>query len=179
MANKRKKSDQQLEAFSKLTRQWLLTAPVEGMTEVELAGAFLQLDMILKMAKDRKEEVRARCLELLPQIGDENDKGSFSFEVDGTTLIQERRVEKLPNADAVKEQLREREMDISEAFSEVRTWKLDPSKVQFLVECGKLDGEVLDRTKKVTWAVKVKPSGAIKDFIDKTKAALTKNAKKK
>lgn len=171
---KKKKADIVTDAFANLSRQWLLSTPVSEMTDEEAVGAWLQLDMIAAIAKGRKEELKARYMGVLEKTGEENDRGSFSMDVDGSTIVRERRQASLPDPELVKKLLTDRGLDISEAFDEQRSWELSPSKLKFLVECGKLPAQEIEDSRKVTWAFKVKPGAALKSVVDKTKKALLK-----
>lgn len=169
---KKTRAEVQLTTVRKLTSQWLLSASVEEMSDDEAAAAWSFLDLMEAISKDRKTQIRAKLLDRIEEVGDENEKGSFVANMEGAEVIKEKRQAKLPDPNLVEELLKEREMNISEAFDQETKWVMSPSKIDFLVQGGKLPGDQLEASKKVTWALKVKPNPQVKGFIAETKKAL-------
>ena len=89
--------------------------------------------------------------------------------MDGTRIIKEKRVNKLPDAVLVEQLLEERGLNINECFDEETRWVMNPSKIDHAVKGGKLPKDPLEASKKVTWALKIKPAGPIKEIIDRVK----------
>ena len=115
-----------------------------------------------KAAKARKEELRLSLLQRVETNGVENDKGSFEAEFQGIKVIKERRQNKLPTAEVVEACLKEAGLEYEDGFRGEMVWTMDPSKVEFLTKGGKIDAEKVEASKRVTYALKVKPDSDMK-----------------
>jgi len=159
----------QIAAFNKIAKHWLLSAPVDEMSDEEATGAWLFLDLMESLSKGRKEELRQRMFERLEEIGSPDENGTITAKIDGTTVVKEKRTAKLPDPKVVEKLLMDAEMNISEAFDTKTSWEMNSSKVDFLVQGGKLSKEALDKSKKVSYALKIRPSGSMKSFLSEAK----------
>lgn len=170
-------NENQITNLAKLTAGRLFSANPNEFTDEEAAGAWALIDLLASVSKDRKEVLRANLLERAEKEGAPNEKGSYIATFGELKVIKEKRVAKLPDEKVVEAELKAAGIDYEEAFTSKTTWAMDPSKVEFLAKAGKLPVDKLEDSKKVTWALKVRPSGPIKDYIDETKKSLKAQTK--
>jgi hypothetical protein len=137
-----------------------------------LAAVFSALQFLEKEVEDRKEDIRAKLLELAEKKGTSTDKGGQILKTKYGTVTREKRQAKTPSEDAVKTLLAEHNLKLEAAFSERKTLVLDPSKLQMLVERGKLSKDEIESKLKVTWALKFKPNEATAEILESTIAAM-------
>jgi hypothetical protein len=154
--------DDQLMSVHGLDLARAFQEPPEGFTDDEAATAWAAIDLVEKAAKARKEELRLSLLQRVETNGVENDKGSFEAEFQGIKVIKERRQNKLPTAEVVEACLKEAGLEYEDGFRGEMVWTMDPSKVEFLTKGGKIDAEKVEASKRVTYALKVKPDSDMK-----------------
>jgi len=137
------------------------TAPTEPLIHVWAILKFVneRIDATLK-------EIRAELLDRAEARGRLTDKGGYRIGVEGNEIIKEKRVSPLPPEKDIKELLGEHNIDVKEAFSKVTKMKLDASKIQMLVDLGKLRPTEVNALKKVTWALRVKESEELAEAIE-------------
>jgi hypothetical protein len=128
-----------------------------------------------KLAK-RRELMNARLKADVKQVGTTNDKGHMRFEHNGTVATVEKRVGKMPDEEGLRALMEKAGLEESDVFDKVTSLQLNPSKVENLIELGKLkraDVEVLCKT---TFALTVDPSEHISKVL--TEAAKAFEAEK-
>lgn len=137
----------------------LFNASLEKMEPYEKAIVWSLLDLFKDLAKERCDEAREALFVDAEAVGVKTEKGHFTIEMeDGTTVTKERRQRSNPSEDHVKMLLEKYRIPLAEAFSEKKSFVLDPSKLQHLVDTGKLPSAEVEEGKGVTWALKVKAS---------------------
>lgn len=112
-------------------------------------------DRLLDAIKSRKEDLREYLLDYAMEHGESTDKGGHVFQDERFRVVRERRISKAPDEKAFRTLLKEREIPLTEAFDETRTLVYSPSKVQFLVDTGKIEEGELHALRKVSFALKV------------------------
>lgn len=122
---------------------------------------------------------REYLMTLAEKEGVQTDYGGYVMEVDGTRITRERRKAKLPEESAVKELLARNSIPISECFDEVKTLVLNPSKLDYLVQSGRISADQVDQLKKITWALKVKPSAILDSLLERLRAKFNVAPRKK
>lgn len=124
---------------------------------LDSVGAWKALDVIEKAAKERKESIlRPKLLEWAEKLGSPTDKGGQELRLPGgTTLIREKRTDKLPEEKALRALLEEKGIAPNLVFDEIKTPVLNPSKLENLVKTGKLSAKDVEECKGVTYALLV------------------------
>ena len=129
--------------------------PAEVETGTAIA-AWAMLDTIAEMVEARKAQYRLELLARTEKEGVPTAKGGQHMRVDDNEVIREKRQEKLPAETDFRLMLATKGIPFTEAFDEVKTLKMNPSKVDFLIETGRLSQVEVDELRKVSWALKVK-----------------------
>jgi hypothetical protein len=125
------------------------------LTTGQLAVLYKVLDTVEKKAKERKSTLRAQLLEWATVHGELTPKGHRIGKAEGHKIQNEHRQATEPNAEGIKDLLKDKGVDIMDAFDEVKTLSMNPSKVKHLVEIGVLEQAEVDELRSVTHALKV------------------------
>lgn len=163
----------QLAVLSELNIEKVFTDPIDSFSDEQAATAWAMIDLLEKVVEERKKNLRESLLARAEKAGKKKENGSFEATMGAVTVINERRLAKLPDEEVVKVCLKEAGLEYEDAFTAQMVWTMDPSKVDFLVQGGKLPAEKIEASKKVTSALKVKPDKAIKAQLDNVKKRLT------
>ena len=166
-------SKNQLAVLSDLNIERVFTDTIDSFTDEQAASAWAVIDLMEKVVKERKESLRESLLARAKSSGSKTEKGSFEVKMGDSTVISERRQNKLPDEEVVKECLKKAGLEYEDAFTAQMVWTMDPSKVEFLVMGGKLPEKEIEESKKVTFALKVKPDKILKTHLDVVKKRLT------
>ena len=164
--------DDQLMSLRGLDLARAFQEPPEAFTDAEATNAWAVIDLMEKAVKARKEQLRASLLQRVEEKGSVNDKGTSEAEFDGIKVVREKRQNKLPDAKVVEECLKEAGLEYEDGFTAEMTWTMDPSKVEFLVRGGKIDAEKVEASKRVTYALKVKPDKETKSLLEAARKKL-------
>jgi hypothetical protein len=140
----------------------------------EAAEAWALLKFVEEQLERRKADLRHRLLAEVTHKGTVTDKGGYKLHVEGVgQLMRQRRQDKLPDAEALHGILQAAGLDVMEGFREVVTLVPDPSKLDNLVQLGKLTDADVDLSKPVNWALVFRPVEELKAKLDAAKAVLT------
>jgi hypothetical protein len=171
--SKDEKTDSLSNTFSSTNIKRMFTDDVSSFSDEQAANSWTMIDLLEKIIKTRKESLRATLLERAEKSGTKKENGSFEATMGNINVINERRQEKLPDENVVKQLLKEANLEFTDAFNEDISWVMNPSKVEFLVQCGKLPADKIEASKKVTSALKMKPNEELKKQLDTVKKQLT------
>lgn len=139
----------------------VMHSPVESMTTEELFHGYAIVQTMEKFLKDRREALNARLKEVIKKTGVTTEEGHVRLAHEGTYGTMQKRVSKSPDLDALKKLLAKASIDTSEVFDEVKTLEFNPSKLNSLVELGKLKQVDVKLLFGETFALVVEPSPAI------------------
>ena len=132
--------------------------------------AVVQAWVLLKYTQDRLEgrlkSLRKVLLARAEEFGKDTEKGGSKLSVDGTLVLREKRQAALPEEKGLRSLLEEHGIKPADAFSKVTKVVMDASKVQNLVDLGKLPAAKVTDLKKVTWALRVKESHELAEALD-------------
>lgn len=167
------KTGQQLSILSDLNIERIFKDSIDSFSDQQAATAWAMIDLLEKVIEDRKKDLREALLARVEKAGRTKENGSFEAEMGGVTIIKEKRQAKLPDEDTLRECLKEANLEYEDAFSAQMKWVMDPSKVDFLIQGGKISAEKIESSKTVTYALKVKPDKTTKAQLDKIKKRLT------
>lgn len=106
-------------------------------------------DAFEKAAKAVKKALRGDTESVIQEAGGK-------FEGDGVKASLIERTSSLPDEDGLKALLKAKGLDIDAAFDEVIIFKVNPSKVQRLIDLGHLDAAEVEGLHKRSTAIKVK-----------------------
>jgi len=139
----------------------LLAAPSAEMSVQAKARAFFLLNWLGGKIEKRREGLRIDLLKDIQKVGVLNEDGDFtaSFD-DDLSLIRQTRTAKTPDSDAIRELLLAKGIEVHEAFDEVKSLVLNPSKLDHLISLGHFKQEEVDALRKVTFAL-VPKAGAV------------------
>lgn len=124
-----------------------------------------------KLAK-RREVLNARLKEDVKQVGTVTEKGHYRFEVNGKVASVEKRVTKMPEEGALNALLVKNGLSLDDVSDTVTEKRINPSKIDYLIELGKLKAADVDALRKVTYALSV-------DTNEETAQLLAESAKPK
>jgi len=158
--------------FADLNIKKVLTGSIEEFTDSQAATAWATVDLMEKVVKERKDQLRESLMNRAKAGGVKRENGTCDMLTDGTTVTCERRVATLPDEDVVKACLKEAKLQHEDAFTAQMVWTMDPSKVDFLVNGGMLPAEKIEASKKETFVLKVKVAPALKTKLDSVKLRL-------
>ena len=122
----------------------LFNAPMEDLSPQQRAEAWAVIDAFETVLSERKGELREGLFTMVQEIGDKTAAGHFIANVEGNEVKRERRQGKSPEDKAFRALLKE------------TVSKMDPSKIQYLIDGGRLPAEKVEELKRVTFALKVK-----------------------
>ena len=137
-----------------------------SLNDEELATAWTMIERVEKACAARKKELRAALLTRIGKNGSPDKKGHVQYSADGIRLVRQKRVSKLPDEKRFKALLSAKRVSHKSVFDPVVEHKLNPSKMQHLIDTGRIKQEEVDRLQKVTYALTVKPSETITALLD-------------
>ncbi len=135
----------------------LFNAPVEDLSPQQKAEAWAVIDTFETVLSGRKGELREGLFTTVQEIGDQTEAGHFIANIEGNEVKRERRQGKSPADKEFRALLKELSIPLTDCYSEETVYKLDMSKVNYLIDGGRLPAEKVEELKKVTYALKVKP----------------------
>lgn len=139
----------------------LLAAPSAEVSVQEKARAFFLLNWLGGKIEKRREVLRADLMKDIQKVGVANEDGDFvaTFE-DDLSLLRQARTAKTPDAEPIRVLLIAKGIEVTEAFDEVKSLVLNPSKLDHLISLGHFKQEEVDALRKVTFAL-VPKAGAV------------------
>jgi len=155
----------------------IVVEPTENLSPSDAVAAFKALDFVEKQIDARKKALRTLLLGWV-ENRDVNEvkltkTGSQIATLAGFSVTREKRRANEPTADGIKELLIKAELSLSEAFDEIKVLQLNPSKLSFLVETGKIAKKDVEALHAITWALKVREPKDAKELLDSAKAPAT------
>lgn len=152
----------------------MFIASMEALNPQQRAVAWTVIDRMEKVFAERKSELREALFETVMEIGDQTEAGHFIANIEGNEVKRERRQGKSPEDKPFRSLLKDLSIPLTDCYSEETTYKLDPSKVQYLIDGGRLPAEKVEELRKVTFALKVKPESDLAAELDRTAARFKK-----
>ena len=138
--------------------------PNEVEPEVAVA-AYQVLNTLSKMIEDRKSLYRDKLLSLAESTGAPTEKDGQEASLDSNRVLRERRRESKPNEAKLREMMSAKGVPLVECFDEVKDLRVNLTKLEYLVDIGKLNKKEVDELYKITWALKVSPSPVVKKLL--------------
>jgi hypothetical protein len=132
----------------------------------EVTFAYAAISHMEKLLAARKEQLREILLTQAQKHGTPvGEKGAMQLVVNGTKVVRERKTSTTPDSTKLKMMIKERGISVDAAFDEVTVYELNPSKLQYLIDTGKLDGAEVEQLKSVTPSLKVTASNKVKQIL--------------
>lgn len=146
----------------------IMTTTPTKMRIGSVVEAWVILDNIAKVIGDRKKVLRLHLLGRAEKFGRPTERGGQMVKVDTSKVLREKRISKTLKADDVRELLETRNIPFDDGFSKVTTVVVDPSKLETLVNLGKLPQAEVEALHQVTWALRVKAGPDLEEVLDET-----------
>ena len=162
-----------------LGQSGMMNLDPEEMSPEQRTVAWATIDAMETVFSVRKSELRESLLEAVQKIGDETEGGHFVANIDGSEVKRERRQGKSPDDKEFRELLKSLSIPLTDCYTEETKYTLDPSKVQYLIDGGRLPEEKVEELKKVTFALKVKPEKRLAESLDQVTERFKKLKKAK
>lgn len=157
----------------------LFNAPMEDLSPQQKAEAWAVIDTFVTILSQRNGELREGLFEMVQKVGDKMEGGHFQANIEGNEVKRERRQGKLPEDKAFRALLKELSIPLTDCYSEETLYKIDPSKINYLIDNGRLPAEKVEELKKVTYALKVKPRADLAVELDRVSGRFKKLKKAK
>lgn len=164
----------------------VLHLAVEKMSVEDRLSSYAVIQWMQDKLAKRREILNGRIKEDVKQVGTTTEKGHMRFEHNHTVATVEKRVGKMPDENGLNLLLAKAGISEDEVYDEVKVSQLNPSKVEKLIELGKLKKDEVEALKKTTYALTVDPSEAISKLLsevseafEEEKAAVTGEEKSK
>lgn len=153
-------------AASPLLSSAALRSPLDELSLLQQIEAYRVLDEVEKKAKKRKEAIRDKLLAATEKSGTVTDKGGQELLVGGNRVLREKREATQPDDEGVVALMNAATIPLVEAFDEVKTFKLNPSKLEFLVKTGRIKAADVSKLHKVSWALRVQASKELNEALE-------------
>jgi hypothetical protein len=151
----------------------ILHTPVARLPVEAAVKAFAIIKHIGEILEKRRKELRAHLLEeksILKHAEAVGKGGSTKTMVEGNKVNRKRTEKKLANVKALKELLKKKSIPESEVFDTVTKTVtetvVNPSKLEALVETGRLSKEDVQGCHTIQWTFTVNPSAEVKDLLE-------------
>ena len=138
-------------------------------------AAWAMLKTLVETLSERQERYRQELLKRTQEQGAETPKGNQRLWLDDCEVMREKRQEKLPAEVDFRNLLALKNIPFSEAFDEVKYLKMNPSKIEYLVQTGKLQAAEVEELRKISWALKVNKSELLEKVLDDSMNVLLGN----
>lgn len=157
---------QGLTGLAGLTSGDLMNKSIPEMTTDQVASTWVGLTKATELMTSRLEGLRVALFERAIAEGTATEKGHYILTIEGTEFIREKSQRKLPDEKILKVLLAEAKLGVLEAFDEVTKLQMNPTKVDHLVETGRIPEDEVNEAKKVSYRLKFKPSRELKDQLE-------------
>lgn len=143
----------------------MMQAPVADLSMEEIAEIVALTRSLKKAVENREPSLRAALLKEAERVGVKNEKGGYTAFVGGMEVRKSVRQAVEPDEDGLLALLKEKNIPTGEAFDEVKNLQLNPTKVEFLVQTGKLTQAEVDKLRKTSDALSVEPATEMKQML--------------
>lgn len=149
----------------------VMLRPVEELTDSEAATAHLTLKLVGDLIKERAEILRLRLLDAAVKAGKQTEKGGYRYDTaDDLRILRERREKVDLSLEKVLALLEKNGVPVQEGCDEVKTLVVNRSKIQHLVDTGKLPKKDVEALVEVTYALRVFPSDTLAALLEQARS---------
>jgi hypothetical protein len=131
----------------------------------DVTTSYAVLNHLEKVIGARKKQLKPHLMSQAETHGDTTDKGGSVLAVDDEKIVRERRISSEPNEDKLRALLETNSIPILDCFDEVKSVKLNASKLQYLIDIGKLKKDEVEGLRDETFALKVDPGPELKELL--------------
>jgi hypothetical protein len=131
----------------------------------DVTVSYAALNHLEKVIGARKKQLKPHLMSQAETHGEVTDKGGSLLAVGDEKIVRERRLSSEPNEDKLRALLETNNIGILECFDEVKTVKLNPSKMQYLIDIGKLKKDEVEGLRDEVFALKVDPGPELKELL--------------
>jgi hypothetical protein len=131
----------------------------------EVVTSYAAINFLEKAIDARKKVLNPHLMSQAETHGTETEKGHRVMEVGQEKVIRERALSTSPDEDKLKILLSSNNIPILEAFDEVKKVVLNPSKLKYLVEIGKLKAAEVEALREESFRLKVEPGPELKELL--------------
>ena len=155
-----------------------LCAPVEALSLHEQVQAHVVITALAEASEARLSALKASLMIYTGAKGAlTGDNGTRALEIEGSKVTVEHRTGKMPDLDGMIALLATKGIAVGEATDVVSTLVLNPSKVEFLVQTGKVTQAEVDSLRPRVPALRIYASKALKALCAPFKALAGKGEK--
>jgi hypothetical protein len=149
----------------------LLNLPTEEMTAEQSVAAYATLQLMESVITERKEQLRLKLFEVAVDNGSVDDNGTYRASIDGCGVGKRKSAGKLDEK-GLKKLLTKYNIALDSCFDQVTSFEFNNSKLEFLIDTGKIPKEEVDKLKKITYTIEFRPSDKIANYVAEAKASL-------
>lgn len=142
----------------------LLQTSPEDTSIKEIAATYAILSFLEKVIDKRKKALKP-LLQEAAKTGRQTDNGGHNLDLGDANIVNTRRVSSAPEEGPLRALLETRGIELAEAYDEVKTLVLNPSKLSFLIDVGKLDRKEVESLREESFALSVAPSKELQDAL--------------
>lgn len=149
-----------VEELSNLGKGALLTAKLpaaDGAGISDIVEIYIALNTLQKIIAARLSDIKPLLHEVAEQNGDLTEKGSLQLYVGENRVIREKRESTAPDEEKLRALLETRGVDLDAVFDTIQTYILNPSKLQYIIDTGRIDKNEVVSLKETNWAIKAEP----------------------
>jgi hypothetical protein len=131
----------------------------------DVVTSYAVINYLEKAIEKRKKALNPHLLAQAKTHGTELEKGHRLLMVGQEKVIRERALSSAPEEEKLKLLLETHHISLLEAFDEVKTVVLNPSKLKYLVEVGKLKAAEVDALREESFRLKVEAGPELKELL--------------
>ena len=144
-----------LELLTPLFSSDLFHDDVGASSAEALTQDYAILDTIGKLCEKRKKSLKPVILKVTETVGTPNKNGGHILEVNGATAKRVPKQSKTPEDAPLRHLLESKKIDLNDAYDVIKTFTLNPSKLESLVSLGHLLQKDIDKLKKKSVSLSV------------------------
>lgn len=131
----------------------------------DVVVAYASINFLEKVIEKRKAELKPHLLSQAQTHGQVTEKGHSVLELEDAKVTRERKLSAGPDEDKLKRLLETYGLSLIDCFDEVKKVVLNPSKLQYLVDVGKLKGAEVEALRTESFALRVEPGPELKELL--------------
>jgi len=149
----------------------LHTSP-EAFTPLEAVEAYAIVKFLADRVEVRRKELRSRIIddEVIIGEGTGTPSGGTNTDVRGHKVTRKKQVKRFSNVARVKELLKEKGLKMEDMFDEIIETKtktvVNPSKMEKLLDVGKLTEEEIESCHVTQWSLIIKASRELEEILE-------------
>jgi hypothetical protein len=145
----------------------LFVGDTVNQSSAQLAELFTALGHLESESKNRKDVIKKLLMERAEKTGKPvGEKGAVEVQASGFKITREKKTSSSPDPDKLKGLLSEHNLPAKAAFDELTVLEVNPSKIQYLVDTGKLPKDQVDALRSTSFSLRVTAPKEIKAMLD-------------